>query len=903
MNKLRYFVMCSLVLLLSACGPDDQRSGSWFGGKSENQAPTFTFSAESDGLLLNLTASAQDAESDKLSYLWQIDIGDEEPKELKGKAAVYQFKQVGEYSVTLLVNDGHGYVTEQKMVKITPPVEITGASLFKDLCESCHSADGKTGITLDFSKFKDRPALTHYIHTFMPQSEPQECDLECSNLISQYLNQTNDLYTTVTNMDDALQMFTDANYGYCDTCHEGTNERSIKIKLGSSEIRPFNWDRFDTVNDLIEFVDFNMPFNDHEACTEVDNCALLAGTYMWSQKDVVESLVNVEGKELFDSLCIGCHQNTGRGTRTNTELGDGYYMIRFKPGIDPSNPTLVEYPDKGAFINKVALSMPQGAASDACQSDCASKIADYLWEVNDIQYNEEYSCANPNYVQKQVRLLTRFEYKNTLKDSLNLDVSEIIAYFPKEIGGDNFENDVGTASVDSARVQEYWNAALSIAQTAIAVHDIHPLYNCDINEASCVSEFISNIGENLFRRPLLSEEQLKFEALFDPTLTQNNPMLGVQMTLQAILSSPNFLYRSEIGQIQADGQTYQLTPYETASLLSYTFMATSPDAQLRLAADNDELTTPEQLSLQVTRMLETERAQDQLIRFAAQWFGADEIMDLPRNYVQFSEFTDEVRSSMKKEFDLFVKDIVFNDLPIARLLDADYSYLNQTLADYYGVTAQITGDEFEKVSFGDAKRQGVVTMGAVIASHAKGDENSPVFRGIFVRKDLLCHDLPSPPDISGQGGGFDPSLPVRERLAQHANIASCYNCHQVIDDLGYALENYNAIGQYLENEYIASTGEVVSTPIDASGVLVGIQDFLDTTSMPFNNALELTSIIAQDNVSKQCAIEKWQQYTYGRSQDIACQKSTLFDLWQDKNFTMKQLLIESVKVPGYLIRQ
>ncbi|MCJ8312398.1 MAG: DUF1592 domain-containing protein [Saccharospirillaceae bacterium] len=902
MNKLRNFVICSLILLLNACEPTDQRQGSWFGGESDNQAPSIDFTAQSVGFELTLVASAIDNELDDLTYLWQIDINQDEPVELTGSNVVYHFDQYNSFDVILFVDDGHGLVSLKKTVKIQKAVEIalTGELLFKDLCTICHSVDGQTGTVINFSKYINQLSLTSFIHSNMPSGNSSACDLDCAGLISTYLNQQNNLYNVV-DLELAKQMYQNAEYGYCDTCHEGTNGRTVKITLGNRS--EFNWAQFDNVNELVDFVELNMPYNQHQSCSQIDDCALLAGTYMWSQKEVVDNVINTQGKTLFESLCIGCHQQTGIGTRTNNDLGDGYYMIRFKQGIDPADLTNVLYPDKTSFINKVALSMPQGLTTDTCQSDCAANIADYLWEVNKLAVEEVYSCSNPNYVQKQVRLLTRFEYANTLMDSLNLDVSDIIVYFPKEIGGDNFENDVASANVDTARIQEYWNAALNIAKSAVSANDTNPLFDCDINESTCVSTFITDIGNTLFRRPLTAEEKIRFEALFDDTLTQSSPMQGVQMTLQAMLSSPHFLYRTEIGQLQQDGVTSLLTSYETASLLSYTFTATNPDYELMLAAQNDELKTTEQLALQVTRLLETDRAHEQLTRFAAQWFGADEIMDLPRNYVQFSAFTQEVRSSMKTEFDLFVDDIIFNDLSVERLLDADYSYLNQTLADYYAVTANIADNTFEKTNFAGAKRQGVISMGAVISSHAKGDENSPVFRGIFVRKDLLCQDLPSPPDISGQGGGFDPSLPVRERLAQHANIDSCSNCHQVIDDLGFALENYNAVGQYLTHEYISTTGEVLTTPIDSSGVLVGIESFLDATSEPFNNALELASIIAQNDVSKHCAIEKWQQYSSGRNDDIVCQQSSLYDLWQTKQFTMKQLLIESVKVPGYLIRQ
>ena len=900
MNKLRVFVICSLLILLVACKPSDQRQGSWFGGQSDNKAPIVDFSAESDGLILLLEPIVIDNESDELTYLWQIDINEDEPEQFTTQSVNYKFNTLGSYPVTLFVGDGHGFVSVEKTINITASIVVitpivTGKSLFTELCTTCHSIDGRTGTNINYSKYTDRPSLTDFIHVSMPFGDAAMCNIECADLISAYLTKENDLFK-VTDLDLAQQMYQNPNYGYCDTCHEGTDGRSVKI-IQRTKGRVFNWARFETANELIAFVENYMPYNDHAACSGIDNCALLAGTYMWSQKDVVENLANVEGKEKFDTLCAVCHQQSGLGS------DDGYNMMRFKVGIDPDDLNNVVYPDKESFISKVALSMPQGGASLNCQADCAILIADYLWEVNNLETEESFSCNNPNYLLKQVRLLTRYEYKNTLMDTLNLDVSAIIAYFPKEIGGDNFENDVVSANVDSARVQEYWNAALNIAQEVMAVNDISALYDCDINESVCVSTFIAEVGSTLFRRPLTGDEKMRFEALFEDTLTLGDSMTGVQMTLQAMLSSPNFLYRTEIGKLQDDGVSSLLTAYETASLLSYTFTASSPDVLLMQAAHDDELQTSEQLALQVTRLLETNRAREQLTRFSAQWFGADEIMDLPRNYIQFTDFTQAVRSSMKKEFDLFVADIIFNDISVERLLDADYSYLNQTLADYYGVSATIAGDTFEKTNFGGAQRQGLISMGAVISSHAKGDENSPVSRGIFVRKDLLCQDLPSPPDISGQGGGFDPTLAVRDRLALHANIPSCYNCHQVIDDLGYALENYNAIGQYLSHEYIASTGEIITTPIDSSGILLGIDSFLEATSEPFNNGLELASIIAQNDVSKHCAIEKWQQYSSGRDDDIVCQSSSLYDLWQSKQFTMKQLLIESVKVPGYLIRQ
>ena len=257
---------------------------------------------------------------------------------------------------------------------------------------------------------------------------------------------------------------------------------------------------------------------------------------------------------------------------------------------------------------------------------------------------------------------------------------------------------------------------------------------------------------------------------------------------------------------------------------------------------------------------------------------------------------------MKQEFDLFIQHVIEQDLPLAELYDADYSFMNQALLDYYQIDQQVT-QGFDKVPYADAPRRGVVTMGAVIASQAKGDENSPVRRGMFVREDLLCQTVPSPPDISGQGGEFDPTLPIRQRLAQHSNVASCASCHKTIDDLGFAFENYNGIGQYKTQEYIPTTDQTLSGSIDASGVLHGVEHFFDGDSQAFDNALQLIEVLSNTEAIKHCALEKWQVYSTGRSQKLACQEQHLFDAWQNQQFSLRQLLIESVKVPHFLTRQ
>jgi hypothetical protein len=285
--------------------------------------------------------------------------------------------------------------------------------------------------------------------------------------------------------------------------------------------------------------------------------------------------------------------------------------------------------------------------------------------------------------------------------------------------------------------------------------------------------------------------------------------------LQAILASPRFVFRfEEAPATLRAGQSYRLNDADLASRLSFFLWGTSPDADLLKLATDGTLRTPGILDRQIKRMLADPRADALATRFAAQWLRLQDLDKVSPDYLQYPQYDDRLAQALRRETELFFESLVREDRSLLELITADYSFVNERVAQHYGIP-NITGPEFRRVTLPDDRR-GILGHGSILVLTSNSDRTSPVHRGKWVMEVLLGSPPPPPPpnvpeldEVKPTGGGR--TLSVRERMEEHRKNPTCNACHRVIDPLGLALENYDPTGAWRikDNE----------VPVDPAGTL------------------------------------------------------------------------------------
>ncbi len=314
-------------------------------------------------------------------------------------------------------------------------------------------------------------------------------------------------------------------------------------------------------------------------------------------------------------------------------------------------------------------------------------------------------------------------------------------------------------------------------------------------EAPCAQKIIANLAQRAFRRPVTDEDMQPLLAFYQKGRQAGTFDVGVRDALAAILASPNFLYRAE-----AAGDTVRtLNDYELASRMSFFIWSSLPDQELLDLAAKNDLSKPEVLKAQVHRMLADPRALSLTNDFAYQWLNIAKMDTISPQQAQFSYASGQYdpRPLFKKELTLFIDSILRSDRSVVDLLTADHTYLNEELALLYGMQ-DIKGGEFRRVELKDPKRFGLLGKGAVLMTTANPDRTAPVLRGAWIMERILGTPQANPPNnvpilvatVAGK------PTTVRGRTEYHRRNPPCAGCHAVMDPLGFALENFDTVGQF-----------------------------------------------------------------------------------------------------------
>ncbi|MBL8742556.1 MAG: DUF1592 domain-containing protein [Myxococcales bacterium] len=367
---------------------------------------------------------------------------------------------------------------------------------------------------------------------------------------------------------------------------------------------------------------------------------------------------------------------------------------------------------------------------------------------------------------------------------------------------------------------------------------------------SCVREIIETFGRKAYRRTLTDDEVGGLFGIYNLAIEAgDDDTEGLKLVLRAMLSSPQFLYRVEIDSDPTSTSAHELNDFELASRLSYFLWSSTPDDTLLDLAEAGGLADDDALRAQVDRMLDDPKSRAMVDNFAGQWLFTRALADAAPSSAAFPDFDDDLRASMRAEADAFFAELLkSDDLALDQLILADFAFVDGKLAQHYGIDAP-EGGSLTKVTLDTNQRGGLLRQGAWLTLTSNPDRTSPVKRGKWILENLLC-DAPPPPPPGVEG--FEPAdleaKTQKELLAAHRADPKCAGCHNVMDPLGLALENFDGVGAFrTEDKGVA---------VDASGEVNG---------EAFQTQEEFIEMLGQDPRFTSCAVEKVFTYSLGRA--------------------------------------
>lgn len=371
-------------------------------------------------------------------------------------------------------------------------------------------------------------------------------------------------------------------------------------------------------------------------------------------------------------------------------------------------------------------------------------------------------------------------------------------------------------------------------------------------EESCAREILSRLARRAYRRPVSDDEVEALLGLYRKGHSQEGFEGGIRMALQGLLVSPGFLFRIERDPAgMASNAAYPVSGLDLASRLSFFLWSSIPDEALLEAAEAGNLRDPEKLKEQVLRMLDDRRSQALVTNFSSQWLYLRNVALRVPNTRVYPEFDDELRQAFQKETELFFESMLRENRSVTDILDADYTFVNQRLAEHYGIP-DIYGSHFRRVTLIDENRRGLLGQGSFLLVTSRANRTSPVLRGKWVLENLLGTPPPPPPPevpALNEKKGEIGNMTMRQRTEAHRANPVCASCHIRMDPIGFALENFDGVGRFRTTEN--------GTALDVSGELP------DGTR--FNGPIELRKVLlGQQEQLAQTITEKLLTYALGR---------------------------------------
>ncbi len=487
-------------------------------------------------------------------------------------------------------------------------------------------------------------------------------------------------------------------------------------------------------------------------------------------------------------------------------------------------------------------------------------IQDRMPTVDDCATDEVFTNDAP------ARLMTRYEFDNTVRDLLRVDATLAWENVPSENAGGGFENNVDAHVVSPLHVRKLLEISEQIAERAVA--------------GGALNIGLPQLLYRAFRRPPSTEELTAFETLRTQATETWGAVRADEMVIAAILQSPQFLYRLELIGQEIPNEILKNTSYEMAARLSYMLWASMPDDALFEAAEQDALQSDEQIEAQVRRMLRDPRAATSVGHFYRQWLHLDSFDDTVKDATAFSGVTDGLPMDWRASIDAFVQYVHFEaGGTLHQLLTSPTVYITPDMATLYDMDATTS-----MVATQMDNRSGLLTQPALMALLAYPNQGSPIHRGIFVREKMLCQTLGAPPDnMIIEPPDPDPNATTRERFAEHTANDACSGCHRLIDPIGFGFEDYDGVGRYRTTEN--------GLEIDASGELFASGDPADDGT--FTGGAALAGMLADSKAVNKCIADQWMTFSIGQRPTIAdlCSAIRVRDRFVESDGSFEELLV------------
>ena len=486
-----------------------------------------------------------------------------------------------------------------------------------------------------------------------------------------------------------------------------------------------------------------------------------------------------------------------------------------------------------------------------------------------------------------LRLLTRAEYNLTVRDLLGA-TNRPARDFPREPLAHGLDNDAQLNQVTGAHLAAYLDASEFLAKDTL-VNRRSTVVPCTTSDQACGELFIATTGLKAFRRPLNAEERANLNSLFTSLSATEGFEGAVEVTLQSMLQSPQFLYRDEQAVAAVPVPVVTLGGFELASRLSFFLWGTMPDEQLLEAAANGSLDTPAGLEREAKRMLVDAKSSDGLMRFFSLWLYLDGVETTEKNTAVYPQFSPALATAWRTSLELYVKDVLAHDATLTALLTSNVMYTNDTMS-MYGPAAPSAA--FIRNEMMGTQRRGLLTQPGFLAFKAMPDGSSPVRRGIFVLDKLMC-EPPNPPPAGANITPPQPSVTntTRERFAAHSKNDGCVGCHRFIDPVGFTFENYDGLGLWRDTE----NGQ----PIDATG---GVKISRDTAMIgDVTGVAELSAKLAGSRNVHDCVAKEFYRFALGRelTQADTCTVTLIGDRFMRSGGNFRELMLAVIQSEAF----
>lgn len=520
------------------------------------------------------------------------------------------------------------------------------------------------------------------------------------------------------------------------------------------------------------------------------------------------------------------------------------------------------------------------------------------------------SAGSPSVGSTPVRRISRVEYNNMVRD-LGVDpnntqpANQFVAEQKIDTGkAGNFNTNTYATVSGTLMNQQYLEAAEGLASAVVSNTNTlnNLLAGCTTQNASCAQQFITNFAGKAFRGQLDATETTNLTNLFTTVSQKFDFATGIQAVIEAVLTSPRFLFVLEFGQAGGGSGAVPLSPMELATRLSLYLWRSLPDQTLSDAAKNGHLATASDVATQATRMLADAKAKSALQDFADQWLDIENMNAVTKD-TQFTKWSAGVAADLHTEtLTTFAQSVLTNG-DYKTLLTSPQSYINGSLAGFYGVTAgNASFSTPTNVNTASNPRYGILTQGAVLAAHAHTSLPSPTKRGRLIRQQILCEEVPDPP--AAVNGKPIPPPPANlssgtTRAAYLAHVApndSCNMCHQYMDWLGFGFDQYDATGAFQNMEN--------GTTVDSSGKFIPYPNNAADMSGTFTATSDMITQLSTSEQVMECFALQQMRYALLRSETTAdaCSAQQIYQAFKTGGYNLKQLIVAIVSSDAFMYR-